>query len=312
MVYTGVVSVSDGPRTTVSDLVGNPKLIPTRVIELLRNQFLGETILRDAGPNPNGLVAYEESVPLYLGADVAEVAEFGEIPIGAGGVGTPQIAVATKKGLGVRVSKEMRDENKVDQVNRQITQLTNTMIRAQAKALLTLLNNPLVPTIPASAAWDTASGAPRHDIALAMEKIGSATPTGVESDEDFYEFEADTIVLPKSVAPVLMDNDDFLKVYKDSLAAEDINYTGKLPNDIMGLAGLTTRAWPKDRVLVVERGTAGFYSDTRPLQATELYPEGNGPNGGPTETWRSDATFKRAFGLDQPKAACWITGILTP
>ena len=65
-------------------------------------------------------------------------------------------------------------------------------------------------------------------------------------------------------------------------------------------------------MLVLERGTVGFYSDTRALQATELYPEGNGPNGGPTESWRSDATRKRVMGVDQPLAACWITGVRTP
>jgi hypothetical protein len=62
-------------------------------------------------------------------------------------------------------------------------------------------------------------------------------------------------------------------------------------------------------VLILERGTVGFYSDTRPLQFTAMYPEGNGPNGGPTESYRSDASHKRAIAVDQPKAAIWITGI---
>ena len=75
---------------------------------------------------------------------------------------------------------------------------------------------------------------------------------------------------------------------------------------------IQSRTFPADKALILERGTVGFYSDTRPLQFTALYPEGNGPNGGPRETWRSDASHKRVMGLDQPKAAIWLTGLVTP
>ena len=81
---------------------------------------------------------------------------------------------------------------------------------------------------------------------------------------------------------------------------------------VMGMLGLKARFWPNDRVLVCQRKTMGFYTDPRPLEVTPLYPEGNGPNGGPTESHRSDATMKRGMGIDQPLAACWITGVVTP
>lgn len=308
---TSVLSVSDGPRTTVADLIGNPMVIPARILDLLANGFISETLLRDAGPNTNGLVEYRESDPLYLGSDVESVAEFAEIPVGVGQIGTPRIAFGTKKGLGVRVSREMRDENKMDQVTRQITQLTNTFVRAENRALTALLSDPSIPTIAAGAAWDTANGKPRRDIANAMEVVNSATPNAT-ADDDNLGFEANTTVLPSSIAPVLMDNDNFLSVYKDALTPVSIRYTGKMERDILGLVALTTRSWSRSRVLVLERGTVGFYSDTRALEATGLYGEGNGPNGGATETWRSDVTRKRVYGVDQPKAACWITGVVTP
>lgn len=304
----GVVSVTDGPRTTVADLIGNPLVIPTRIIELLTNKFIADTLLRNAGRNGNGLVSYRESNPLYLGADVEVVAEYGEIPVAAGQVGTPRIAMAIKKGLGIRVSKEMRDENNIDLVNLQITQLTNTIIRANDRALRALLLDPSVPTIAATAAWTGAGSKVRRDIANAMEVVASATPNAT-ADDDLLGFEPNTIVLPGSITPVLIDNAEFLEVYKTSAPDENLAYTGKLPGDVFGMAALQSRSWPKDRVLVCERGTMGFYSDTRALQSTGLYGEGGGPNGGPTESWRSDTTQKRAVGLDQPKAACWITGI---
>ncbi|MFE7746865.1 hypothetical protein [Nocardia sp. NPDC057455] len=308
---TSVLSISDGPRTTVADLVGNPMLIPARVLELLRNAFVAEALLRDAGPNTNGLVRYDESTPLYLGTDIEDVAEFSEIPVGAGQRGTPAIAYATKKALGVRISREMRDENKLDDVNRQLKQLVNTFIRADDRVLKALLQSAAVPTMPASAAWDTANSKPRKDFADAMYEVSAATPTATQGDDGFG-FKPDTIVLHPSLVPILTDNEDFLKVYKDALASESIAYTGALPKQIMGMDPLTAWSWPMDRVFIGERKTIGFYSDTRALESTGLYPEGGGPNGGPTESWRSDTSRKRAMALDEPKAGIWITGVVTP
>lgn len=305
----GSLSTSDGGKTTVSQLVGNPMMIPARILELLDNAFLSQAVLRNAGPNRNGLVQFSEETPLFLDADLADVAEFGEIPVAAGQVGLPRLTVASKKGLGVRVSREMRDENNIDAVNTQIKQLANTAIRAQERALRAALSNPAIPSIAASAAWTSAGSKIRRDIANAQEVIGSAQPSTTQNAEDILGFEANLVVFPGSITPVLLDNEEFLKVYKDGLSSEDIRYTGKMPKQVLGMDALRSRFWPNDRVLVLERGTAGFYSDTRALEATGLYPEGGGPNGGPTESWRSDTTYKRAIGIDQPKAACWITGV---
>ncbi|SFA60834.1 hypothetical protein SAMN05444374_11635 [Rhodococcoides kroppenstedtii] len=304
----GVLSVGDGGRTTVSQLVGAPMAIPARILSLLSNAFLSESLLRNAGPNRNGLVQYEEETPLYLDGDLQDVAEFGEIPVVAGQRGLPRIAVANKKGFGVRVSQEMRDENNIDAVNIQITQAANTAIRAQERALRAAFSNAAIPTIAATAAWTGSTAKIRRDLANAQELVADAKPAASQGD-DLLGFEADTIVFPGSIKPLLLDNEEFLKVYKDDLSTEDLRYTGKMPKQVLGMDALTSRTWPKDRVLVLMRGVAGFYSDTRPLTSTGLYPEGNGPMGGPTESWRSDTTYKRVIGIDQPKAAVWITGV---
>lgn len=309
---TQIVSINDGNQVTVKDIIGNPLWIPTRIVELLAGAFIEEDLFRDAGPTINGLVAYEKSRPLYFADGPAELVEFEEIPVAAGSKGTPAIAVGTKKGLGVRISREMKDENRTGEVAAQITQLVNTFILSRSRALRALLLDPSIPSIPAAAAWDTANGKPRSDFAQAMEVIGSANQSGAPDGEDEFGFEADTAVIPTSLTPILMDNENFLSVYKDSLSTQDLRYTGKLERAIMGMAGLQTRHWPRDRVLVCERGTVGFRSDARKLESTALYPEGNGPNGGPTESYRSDTTAKRTMGVDQPLAACWITGVVTP
>lgn len=312
---TGIVSVSDGPAITVRELIGNPLFIPTALKEMMANQFISESLFRNAGSNPNGVVAYSEGNPSFLEDDVADVAEFAEIPVSSGARGLPRTAFAVKKGLGVRVSKEMIDENRVGAVTDQMTQLRNTFVRANDRAVKALLQSAVVPTLAVSVAWTTtATSKPRTDIAKAMEQIATAAPTvgptGIGSSDEYYGFQPDTIVMHNGLLPTLMDNDNFMKVYlQNDLASQAPNYTGALPASVMGLSVILSRTFPIDRVLILERGTVGFYSDTRPLQFTALYPEGNGPNGGPTESYRSDATHKRALGVDQPKAALWLTGV---
>ncbi|PZT99482.1 MAG: hypothetical protein DI630_16835 [Gordonia sp. (in: high G+C Gram-positive bacteria)] len=311
---TNVVSVSDGGRLTVSDLVANPLWIPTKLKELMENQFISEALFRNGGNNPNGVVAYREGDPLFLDDDVADVAEFGEIPVSAGSRGVPRTAFAVKKGLGVRVSKEMIDENNVGEVQRQMTALQNTFIRANDRGAKALLQSSAVPTIAVTTAWDQAGGKPRTDITKAIDTVSSAAPVApaATSADEYYGFEPDTMIAHPGLLATLMDNDQILKIYNGNIADQSIAYTGVFPGQIYGLNIIKSRTFPKDRILIMQRGVAGFYSDTRPLQFTGLYPEGNGPNGGPRETWRSDASHKRALGLDQPKAAVWLTGVVTP
>jgi len=305
--YT-VGSIHDGSATTVSDMLANPLFIPARLFELLNNAFLTDVVFRDAGRNSAGVVAFEANVPSFLSGDPEAIAEYGEIPVSIGTRGTPSFAVGIKRGLAVRVSREMRDENRVDDVRRQMTQLTNTMIRAEERALRSLLEVATIPAITASASWST-TGKPRLDIANGVNLVSSQNQG--QGTEDILGFRPDTLIIPAGMEPVLMNNDDFLKVYNAGAnSAEDIRYTGRLPGNVLGLDVLTSRFWPSNRALLIERGTVGFRSDTRPLEVTPMYGEGGGPNGGPTESWRTDTTRKRVLGIDTPKAAAWINGIV--
>ncbi|GJJ23729.1 phage major capsid protein [Mycolicibacterium mageritense] len=313
MPKTGVVSISDGPRTTVADLIGSPMMLPTKQMEMMQNIFITDTVLRNAGPNPNGLVSFTEGDPTFLVGDVEDVAEFAEIPVTYGEMGIPKVAVANKRGLAVRISREMRDENRIGAVNKQMVQLRNTFKRANDRALRALLLSNAVPTMPVAAAWDTANGNPRIDLALGIKEITFATPNGdIASDEEWAGFEPDTVILNPGILPVLLDNEKFLKIYNGNMAADTPLLTGQLPGTILGRTIIGSLAFPEDRLFICERNTIGFYSDTRALEMTGVYPEGNGPNGGPTETWRADMTHKRVAALDQPKAGLWLTGLVTP
>lgn len=306
---TPVVTMGDGPRLTVSDLVGNPLWIPTRIKDRLMNQFISEALFRDEGPNSSGIVAYTEGDPTFLDSDVQDIAERGEIPIAIGRRGTPVVAYANKRGLGVGVSLEMIRENKIGQVQRQIQQLTDTFIRADDKVARTLLQSSAVPSLAITNDWDGVNGNPRLDIATAMRQVADAAPSVATADEG-YNFVADTIVMNPGLLPTLLDNDKFLKIYNGNVASEHPAFKGSIPSQILGLDVILSKAWPLREVCVLQRGVVGFFSDTWPLEITGLYPEGNGPLGGPTQSYRCDATHKRAIALDQPKAAYRLTGVL--
>lgn len=305
---TPVVSVNDGPRITISDLIGSPLMIPTKIKELMLNQFISEALFRDEGDNSNGIVAYTEGDPMFLEQDVQDIAEFGEIPVATGKRGVPVVAYANKRGLAIRISREMIKANKVGDVQRQITQLTNTFKRADDKVARTLLRS--LPSLPVANEWDTTDGNPRLDLATGIREVTEAAPANA-SDEEWYGFQPDTIVLNPGILPTLLDNEKFLKVYQGNIANESIAYKGALPSQIFGLSVIGSMAWPTTEVTILQRGVVGFYSDMFPLEITGLYPEGNGPLGGPTQSYRCDATHTRAIALDQPKAGIRLTGILS-
>lgn len=305
---TPVVSVNDGPRITVNDLIGNPLMIPTKLKELMLNQFISEALFRNEGETPNGLVSYTEGHPTFLEQDVQDIAEGAAIPIATSARGVSIVARANKRGLGIRVSREMIKANNVGEVQRQITQLRNTFVRADDKVARTLLGT--VTALPVDNAWDTTDGNPRLDLATAIRTVTEAAPAGASSDE-WYGFMPDTIVMNPGLLPTLLDNEKFLKVYQGNIADQSIAYTGAFPAKIFGLSVIQSMAWPTDEITVLERGTVGFYSDMFPLEITGLYAEGGGPFGGPTQSYRCDATHTRAIALDQPKAAIRLTGLLT-
>ncbi|NKV95311.1 hypothetical protein A5N78_06505 [Prescottella equi] len=302
-----IVSIHDGNKITVSDLIGAPDVIPTRAIDLVRDNLVAETLFRNGGSPASPVVQFTRSAPVFLDGDPEIVGEFGEIPVAGSGEGQPEVAVGHKLGLANRISREMKDYNQIQLVLKNLTRTTNTFIRANDKLAQKALADAGVPEIPASDTWGGSTSNPRSDIAAAIESVNGALHDNNPNEP--YGYVADTIVMNPALWPVLMDDDRFSKLYNGDAASEHIGFKGALPGSLMSCNVLQSRFWPTDKVLVLQRGITGFYADPRPLEATGLYPEGGGPNGGPTESWRSDMTQIRIIGVDEPLSACWITGI---
>lgn len=313
MVSVPIQSTQDGPRLTVSELLKSPTLIPKRILSMMDQEFLTDAVLRKASDAPSGQVLFHESTPLFAQDDPAILDEFAEIPTTNGSLGTPMVARVVRRALGLRVSKTMRDRNNIDAVNVQIVQIRNTMVRAWEDALFSaVVANASVQSITTAVAWSAGTGTHiRGDINAAKYLIKNAAADGDSKQK--FGYVADTLIISTETEQDFLDNDEVNNVYLGNIASESIRYNGALPKKFNGLDVLVSwrlSAYFPDGAMVLQRKVFGGISDERPLQGTPMYGEGNGPNGGPTESWRTDITRASAIFLDQPKAVVLIHGVV--
>jgi len=303
-----ITSAYDGDKLTVDSMLKDPTWIPQRVINYLDGAFVEAALFRNGGSNDSGVVAFREAADPFLDEDAEEVAEFAEIPVSTIGDGKVRSVIGQKTAKAIRISYEMRHENKVDRVSQQITALQRTMIRSGVNAALAAFNGASTPNAPASAAWTGSTGDPAKDIFDAIEEIESAGFDGDETKN--FGYSPNAILAHPRALTTLIRNDKIQSKYIGDLASENPIYKGTLPFTICGLTPLRSRWMDPTKVIVLETGVAGFYSDTYPLQMTPVYEEGgNSGAGGPNMSWRSDAFRKRILGVDNPGAVFTITGI---
>lgn len=297
---------NSGPRITVNSMIKDPLIIRARMLNMMNQQFIMETLLRRAAPAEAGVILYHESTPLFTDDDASVIAEAAEIPLVQGQDGVPRVAFTIKTGLGVEVTIEMRNRNRIDLVNTRMTQVRNTIIRHWERRLFTAFTT-AVPagntiTLAAGSEWDGATPAIRSNIIDAMQLVREAKVPG--QDDSFLGFDPDAIVLSTRTATMMMKDDDFRKVYEGSpLAEKNPFYTGQLEKQAFGLNWITSRFMTDDEVYLLERNTVGGYSDERPLQVSPTYPDQD------REIWRSNVIRQTGIFVDQPYALAKIANI---
>jgi hypothetical protein len=279
-------------------------VVPRRILQIAENQFISDSILRNAGSNDSGLVEFYQSTPLFANNAAAIRAEFAEYMLATTSQGIPSVAATVDRGLSILVSDEMRMRNKIDMVNVQMNQVRNTLRRDWDASFFGLfLANPSVPTFAVGTAWATSSTI-RQDILKGVKLVNNAV-TGQQTN-NFLNFFADTIVITEVQKYNLLSSTQFNNIFQGNLASENLLYTGVMPQKVLNLDVLVTKSGgslPDGSAIILERGTVGFYSDEEPLQATPLYRDQ------PRRTWRSDVNRRSAMGLDQPLAAIILTGL---
>lgn len=296
----------DGQRITVNAMIKAPAVVRARMLDMAAQQFITDALLRP-GPNADGgAIQYWESTPLYADDDAAIVKEFAEIPRTIGEFGIPHVTHTVKAALALIFSEEMRTRDDVGAVDLQMTQIRNTLRRYWDRVFMqAILNNASVHTEAATAAWSSGSSKIRYDLAQAMYLITNSDSDSTDnSGQNKFEYEPDTLVINNKTAADFLASDDVAKVFINSpLADQNLQYTGKMTNKFFGLDVLQSWQVPAGYAIVLQRKVIGGISDERPFTVGGLFQDQK------TETWQMNVSRMSAVFIDQPKAACIISGV---
>ena len=301
-----VTGAFSGETITVDAMVKDPHYIQERVLENLDKTFLEEALFRDGGAN-EGVVAYAEAVAPFLDSNAEDVAEFAEIPIGNVDLGKVRSLIGHKVAKAISVSEEMRRFNKIDQVNKGVTALQNTMIHSSVRAALQTFESANVPTLTVGTPWDGSGANPLADLRAAKRMVSQAKT----EDGRLFGYSPDTLVIAESTLEAALDSEVTQKFFVGNLANENPSYLGITPTALVNLRIVTSKWLEEDEIYLMEAGTAGFYSDSIPLTVSELYaPNGDNGYGGSTQSWRVDAFRTRIMAVDNPLAVVRIENAL--
>lgn len=301
---TPAISSLDGPRVTIDALLKDPLVIPELILDMTKNEFIIDAVLRQGGLATSGAVRYAESTPMYAD-DVPEIrAEFAEVPVVPTSVGTPRVVFTHERAMAIMVSDEMRRRQVVDPVTRQLQQARNTMVFSWNTAFFSaVVANTGIQTLAVSNPWASSNATIRGDIANAVylvENASVASPLGLAS---YLGFEADTMIINHATKNTLLQSSSFAAPYIGDIASESLQYTGVLPNRVFNLDVMVSRQVPIGNAIVMQRNRCGFVADELPLQASPIYRDES------RKTVRSDIQRASAIGLDNPLALVLLSGI---
>lgn len=297
---TSTFGASDqgGTKLTVRDFTRDPTLLRTTLVAGVTGQFIAESLFRDAGDIPSGILKFSEGDPLFAADSPELVEEFGEIPVLSTELGQYQAVFTSRIAGAVVISEQMRTRNQMNVLTKKIGQVKNTFIKAYDTAALALLMSKLA-TQAGSAVWTTAATLVRYDVAKAIETVSLNT----DAYGNIYGFAPDTIVVHPSRVAAMLYNTDIDRVYTNTDNGERPIYKGQISKELVGLKIMKNQFLDPTKAIVLESGTVGGIGDERAFRVTDTYEIKQ------RETWRADASRISAMVVDQPKAGVVITGI---
>lgn len=294
---------------TVDEALANPSFMPELVLESLDGEEFQNLLFRTVNSNSN-VIAFREVLPDYLEDDVEHVAEFGEIPVSDPAGGELKTSMIRKLGLAIRVSWEQRNDNDIDAVQRELRARANTIVRRQAADAIAALNAADIQELAADVAWDQPGATPSTNILDAMELIQGAE----DGDGHYFGFNPDVLLINPTTLTMLKRNDEVQKLYIGNMASENplFKWVATEPVLFGSLQVAKSFAVPKGEAWLGVQGAAGFMAEREPAWVSDFYEErGNSGRGGANQSWRSDYTHRRAFGVDAPKSLVKLTGLVT-
>lgn len=309
----GISHSSDGPKWTVNQLIKNPVWVPNIIQKMVLDNNLAEWLLRTGPTAVGGAVAFEEAVALYAGSEGEIVAEFGEYPMTDTPMRTPMTRATTKRGVGFRISEEMKTRNDVGRVQDEMTMVRDTLVNGRDKVLFNaVMTNSNVQTFAAASAgvadgWyslDPLVSKIRYDITRAIFRI-AAQGVPQAANQEKLGYKADTLIVHPQVSAMLQGSPEVEAIFRNggTPASSTIKFNGLYPTKFMNLDVFEAWRCPITTAIVCKRNAMGFISKEWPLRGTPLkFNESD-------DTYTSYFRYRDLVAVDNPKAVCLITNI---
>lgn len=312
MAIVGTTHSYDGPKWTVNQLVKNPAWVPNTIAKMVQDSNIAEWLLRTGPTAVGGAVSFEETLALYAGSEGEIVAEYGEYPMTEIPSRTPVVRATTKRGVGFRISEEIRTRNDTGRVQDQMRMTRDTLVNGRDKVLFdAVMTHPGVHSTAAASAgvadgwYSTDPDVSRiaQDIARAKFRIASQGVTGAVYSEKLG-YKADTLIVHPQVAEMLIYSPEIARLYENSSpVTASLTFTGLLPKRVLNLDVFTSWRCPTTTVIVCQRKAMGFISMEWPLRGTPLkFNEAD-------DTYTSYFRYRDLVAVDNPKAVAKITEI---
>lgn len=297
-------------QPTLDEMMKDPTVIPQRIVNSMQRADLESLFFRKA-QNNSGVIAFEEAAAqIDTDEGVEEIAEWGEIPVVSPDVfaAPRKVAFAVKSGAAYRVSWEQRTENRIDAAQRAMNDVRRRMLTHGLNSIETTFEKAQIPEIQLATPWGQGGDIVR-DITDGITTVQGATVDGEPGKR--FDYNPDTILMhPLTQTNALLD-ESIQKYFIGNMASENPVFKGLTSTVLFGTLQVSlSRLIEPGTIYIFERGTTGFVSDTLPLTATPLLPEGGGDPtlGGDHMSWRSNIVRKRAIGIDNPKAIVKLVG----
>lgn len=260
---------------TVNAMLKNPLLVPELFRTFFKGRFIADQILRPAGKAEGGAVQFWVSGPVYpdvVSGDAEVVAPLAEIPVANPIIGTPASEQVAKRGLGLRISREIKDRNNVGLVMRGIEQIRNSIVRSVDAALMAALEAAVTQSVSVTTPWDAASGTTtRKDVAAAKALVETLQDVG-------FDYDLNTLLVNRRTRDDLIFSAELAAPFVGAVAGQNPLLTGKLA-EVLGFDQvLVSPQIPTDKAYAVQRNVVGGIADERgsagqPIEVSDPFAE---------------------------------------
>lgn len=260
---------------TVNQLLEDPLRVPELMRTFFRGRFVADQILRPAGRATGGAVQFWVAGPVLpdlAGGGVEVVAPLSEIPVVNPIVGAPASVPVLKRGLGLRISRELADRNNVGAVMRGIQQIRNAMVASVDAAMMISIRAAVTQTVAVVTPWSASTGTTiRRDLTAANTLVETLRDTG-------YDYALDTLIVNRATRDNLLNSPEFLAPYIGAIADQNPALSGRLPDEIWGNRIIVTPQINAGEAFRVQRQVVGGIADERgtpgePIEVSDPFPE---------------------------------------